>query len=105
MSPPVLWRRLLDPRMSPLPALRPAAAVTVSVTPSPAAAGSKVTISGGGYKPGELIDVQLATSQPASGVRHLAYATADASGNFSVTNLTIPADLAAGAYMIVAVGL
>lgn len=79
--------------------------ISVAVNPSTIAAGGAVTVTGSGFRPGELIDIQLATGQPVSGIRHLAYVTAGANGDFSVANVAIPAGLAAGPYSIIAVGL
>jgi hypothetical protein len=64
-----------------------------------------VTVSGTGFKPGEKVDIQIANAGPQAGSLHLAFAHADSQGAFHAAQLRIPADLQAGSYVILALGV
>jgi hypothetical protein len=69
---------------------------TLAFSPTQAAPGTSVTVTGAGFQPGEMVD--LGFNGPV-----VATATADTTGNFSVT-FTVPATLAAGQYGVTATG-
>jgi len=63
----------------------------ILLTPNPSNPGSTITVSGGGYTPGETVDVYFQTKQ-----HGIVTATVDESGNFTVP-LTIPTTYTPGA--------
>ncbi len=75
----------------------------LGIHPSTVLAGGTITVSGQRFLAGEPIDIQLATAAGA-GALHLAYTTANASGSFRLSGLTIPATTPRGAYQITAIG-
>jgi len=68
---------------------------TASVDPNSVVAGTTTSVTGGGFAPNELLDIDLCSSPV-----HLASVTADGSGGFRAT-VTVPAGTAAGAHTIV----
>ena len=78
------------------PATAHAAGETAGVTPTTAAAGDPVTISGSGFQPGEAVEVHYGGSTIAAGV-------ADANGSFSVSG-AIPAGMPEGGHPMDVVG-
>jgi hypothetical protein len=88
------------------------APTTVSVNPTSVAAGGTVTVTGAGFQPNETVRVQLTTNppivQPSNPPQFpgptLTTVTADGSGNFTATNVTIPSDQPAGGFAVGAVG-
>jgi hypothetical protein len=77
-------------------------AARIAVSPTPIRPGSNITVTGSGYPAGDHVSISVAVklSNGSSKVLTIA-ATADSHGKFT-TSLSIPGDVAAGAYTAVA---